>query len=98
MAELATCYASTQTEVANTDCVVLEFVSEIVLAFGHGTDEDADALLRVQSLDIVGHSHNGCFETQSNLPAVRWQVICNRILNDFKELLLGCCGTDGHAM
>jgi len=98
MAELATCYTGTQTEVANTDCVVFELVREIVFAFGHGTDEDADALFRAQSLYVVGYSHNGCFKAQSNLAAIRWQMVSNWILNYFEELLRGSCGTDGHAM
>lgn len=43
MAELAAGDAGTQAEIADADCVVLEFVREVVFAFRHGSDKHANA-------------------------------------------------------
>lgn len=43
MAKLAAGHAGTQTVIADTDGFILEFISKVVLPFGHGADEDTDA-------------------------------------------------------
>lgn len=43
VAKLAAGHAGTQTVIADTDGLVLEFISKVVLPFGHGADEDTDA-------------------------------------------------------
>ena len=62
VAELAAGDAGAEAVVADADGVVLELVGEVVLAFGHGTDEDADALLQSEVGDVVSDSHDGCIE------------------------------------
>lgn len=89
MAKLATCNAGTEIEVANTDRVVLELIREVVVSFGHGSDENCDALILVQSFDVVSHSNHLGVEAQCHLPAIGREVIGDWILNDLDELLLG---------
>lgn len=45
MAEFAARHARTQTVVTDTDGLVLEGISKVVMAFRHRSNEDADALL-----------------------------------------------------
>lgn len=56
MTKFAACDAGAQAEIADTDDVVLELVSECVGAFRHGADEDTDALVRTQVGDVVLNS------------------------------------------
>lgn len=88
MAKLAACNTGTKTVVADGDGVVLEVVGKVILAFGHGTNEDADALVGCQCLDVVSWAYDGGFKRQGHLPAVGWQVIGDGILDDFEKLLL----------
>lgn len=46
MTELTACDTSTKTVIADTDRLVLEAIGEVVFAFGHCTDKDADAFVR----------------------------------------------------
>ena len=88
VAELAARYASAEAVVADTDRIVLVHIREVVCAFCHGADKDADALFWTQVCDIVSHSDHWRIEGQSDFPAVRWQMIRNRILDDFQKLFL----------
>jgi hypothetical protein len=94
VAELAARYTGTEIEVADTDGVVLDGIGEVIAALGHGTDENTDALVLVQALDVVAHSDDLGIETEGDLPAVRGEMVCDRILNDLDELLLGGGGAD----
>lgn len=58
MAELAASNTGTERIVADTDRVVLELIRERIVALGHGTDEDANALLGSKILNVVPHSHD----------------------------------------
>lgn len=89
MAELAACNAGTETPVANTDRVVLEVIREVVIALGHGPDENSNAFVLVQSVDVVPYANNFGFEAERNLAAIRRKVVCDGILNDLDELFLG---------
>lgn len=73
--EFAAGNTSAETVVADGDGVVLELVREIVASLGHGTDEDAHALLGTERLDIVVHTHDGGVETERNLAAVGREVV-----------------------
>jgi hypothetical protein len=86
--ELATGNTCGKTVVANTDGFVLESIGKVVFAFGHGTDEDADALRGAQRVDVISDSYDICVKTQGDLPAIGWQVVRDRVLDDFEELLL----------
>ena len=88
VAKLAAGYAGAEAVVADADGVVLELVGEAVLAFGHGTDEDADALLQSEVGDVVSDSHNGRVEGQGHFAAVRWKVVNDWIFDDLEELFL----------
>jgi hypothetical protein len=88
VAELAASHTGTQTVVADTDGVILERVGKVVVAFGHGTDEDRNALLGTQRLNVVLGADHGGIETHGHLAAVRGQVVGDRVLDDLEELLL----------
>lgn len=53
VAEFAASNAGTEVELADGDGVVLDGVGKVVVAFGHGSDEDSDALVGVQTLDVI---------------------------------------------
>ncbi len=63
MTELAARNTGTKTVITYADCVVLEAVGEIILALGHSTDKDADALLGSQVCNIVADPHDLSVET-----------------------------------
>lgn len=84
MAESATGDTGTQTEVADTDRVVLEFVCEGIVTLGHGSDKDADALLRCKVGNVVADTDNGRVETEGDLAAVGREVVGDGILNDLQ--------------
>ena len=84
VAKLAAGYAGAEAVVADADGIVLVLVGEAVLAFGHGTDEDAGALLRSKVGDVVSNSNNGRVEGQSHFAAVRWKVVSDWILDDLE--------------
>lgn len=88
VAELAAGYAGAEAVVADADGVVLVLVGEAVLAFGHGTDEDADALLRSKVGDVVSNSNNGRVEGESHFAAVGWKMVSDWILDDLEKLFL----------
>lgn len=72
VAELAASNTGRERVIADRNGVVLELVREVVIALGHCTYEDADALFCAKVLDVVAHSDHGCVEGQSNLSAVWW--------------------------
>lgn len=88
MAELAAGNTGTKTVVADTDSIVLEGVGKVVVALGHGTDEDGDTLVRVQCLQIILGADHGRLETHGHLAAVGGQVVGDRVLNNLKEFFL----------
>lgn len=98
MAELAACHTGTETVVADTDRIVLEFVCEVVAPLRNCSNEDADALVRAKRLDVILDTHHRCIETQSDLPAVGRQVISDRVFDDLQQLLLGIRGANGESM
>lgn len=95
MAEFTAGHTSTQAEVADTDGVILEGISKVIMTLGHGTDKNTNALICIQRLDIVCCSDHGCLETESHLTAVGRQVIGNGILDDLQQLLLRVGRADG---
>ena len=64
------------------------------MALGHGTDEDRNALLGAQRLDIVLGTDHGGVETHRHLTAVRGQMVGDRVLDDLEELLLRVGGAN----
>lgn len=98
MAEFAAGNACAQTVVADTDGVVLEGVGEIVVALGHGTDEDTHALVGSQGLEVIPGPDNGRLVTERHLPAVGGQVIGDGVFDDLEQLLLRVGGADGETV
>ena len=88
MAELAACYAGTQAIVADTDRFVLEGISKVIMALGHGPNEDADALLRCQGLEIILHSYHGGLKTHCHFAAVGRKMIRDRVFNNSQQFFL----------
>jgi hypothetical protein len=70
VAEFAASDTGAKAVIADTDRFVLESVGEIVFAFGHGTNEDADAFRGLKFVDIISDSYHLGVETQSDLSAI----------------------------
>lgn len=98
VAKLGACHTSGQTEVADGDLLVHKLVGEIVGSFRHGANEHADALIWLQGFHILPDLHNRRIETECDLPAVRRQVIRDRVLDNLQQLLLGVCRANRQAM
>ena len=88
----------TQTEVADTDRVVLEFVCKGVVTLGHGTNEDAYALLGCEVGNVVADTDDGGVETEGNLAAVGRKVVGDGVLDDLQKLFLRCGRADGQSV
>ena len=58
MAELAAGNAGTEVELANGNAVVLDVIREVVVALGHGTNENCNTLALVKTTDVVADSYN----------------------------------------
>src|SRR3569833_432162 len=95
VAELAAGDAGREAIVADGDLLIHILVGEVVRAFGHGSDEDADALVSAQGVDVVSDANDIRLEAQRHLPAVRRQVVGDGVLDDTEELLLRVSGSDG---
>src|SRR5690242_4110314 len=89
MTELAACYAGTEIEVADSDAIILDCVCEVVIALGHSTNKDCDALVLAETSDIVAQSYYFSIETKGNLAAVGRQMIGDGVLDHLDQLFLG---------
>jgi len=94
MAKFTACHTCTQTVVADTDGVIFEGVGKVIVTLGHGTNEDANALVGTQRLDVVGGPHHRSLETESHLPAVGGKMVRDGVLDNLQQLLLGVCRAD----
>lgn len=86
--EFAAGNAGTEVEVADTDAIILDGIGKIIVALGHSADKDCDALVLIEAPDVVAQAHNLSIETESDLPAVGWQVIGDGVFDDLDQLLL----------
>lgn len=98
MAEFAAGNAGTEIELADGDAVILDAVGEVVTALGHGSDEDGDAFLGMQALDVVAHAHDLGVEAEGDLAAVGREVVGDGVLDDLDELFVRGGGADLVAM
>jgi hypothetical protein len=98
VAELAAGDTGAQTIVAYGNGVVFEIIGEVVTAFSHGTHKDADALVGLQSFDIVTHTNQLGVERQGHLSAFGREVVGDGILDHLEQLLLRIDGPDGQLM
>jgi len=88
MAEFTACNACAQAVVRDGNGLILEGISKVVLALGHSSHKDTDALFRSQCLDEVSHFDNFSIETESDFAAIWRKVVCDGVLDDLQELLL----------
>jgi len=98
MTELAASNTCTKREIANTDRVILELISKVVLALGHRTNKDTDALLWSQLHHVVSWLDDFCIKTECDFATVWRQMLYNGILDDLQKLLLRGDTTDGQAV
>ena len=88
MRELAASNTCGQAVVADTDGLVPEGISEVVFAFGHGSNKDTNTLVGLEGIDIVSDSDDLGVETQGHLPAVGREMVCDGVFDDLEKLLL----------
>lgn len=88
VAEFTAGHAGAEAVVADGDGVVFERIGKIVAAFRHGTDEDTNALIRIQSLDVISNADNLSIEREGDFSAFGRKVIRDWVLDDLEELLL----------
>jgi hypothetical protein len=98
VAELAASHTGTETVVTDTDGLVLERIGKVIVTLGHGTDEDSNALVGLQCLQVVLGADHGCLKTHGDLAAVGRQVVGDRVLNNLQELFLRVGGADGKSV
>lgn len=91
VAELAACNAGTEVEVAYADAVVFDSVCKVIVALCHSTDEDCNALVLVETSNVVAEAYNLGVETESHFAAVGWQMIGDGVLDHLNQLLLRRC-------
>ena len=72
VAEFAARDACAEAVITDTDSLVLKGIGEVVFAFRHGTDKDADALVGRQGLDIIPDSDNLRVKAEGDFPAIGW--------------------------
>lgn len=82
VAELAAGHASGEAEVTDRYLIVHIRVSEVVRTLGHGTNEDADALVGVELVDVAPDAHGRGVEAESDLAALWGQVIGDGVVDD----------------
>lgn len=98
MAEFAAGDTGRQAVVADGDLLVHEGIGKIVGALGHGSDKDADALVLVERVDVVAHTHDALVKTQGDLTAVGGEVVGDGVLDDAEQLLLRVSRADREAV
>lgn len=98
VAEFAARDTGRETVVANGDLLVNKLIRKVIRSLGHGSNEDADALLIVEVFDVFSDADQLRVETESDLAAVGWKVIGDGVLDDLEEFLLGVDGSDGESV
>lgn len=88
MAKFTACNTCTQVVAADAYSIILDRIREVVVSFGHGSDEDTDTFVFVQTLDVVAHAHNLRVEAKCDLSAVGREVVRNWVFDYLNELLL----------
>lgn len=89
VAELAACHTGRKGVVADGDLLIYHGVGEAVVALGHGSHENTDALFGLQSLNVIATPDQLGVKTQGYLPAIWRQVVSNGVLNYAQKLLVG---------
>lgn len=58
MAEFAACNAGTKIELADGNTVILDMICKVIVALGHGADEDGNALVLVEAGNVIADTYN----------------------------------------
>lgn len=98
VAELAAGHTSRERVVADSNLLVHKRIGKAVVTLCHGTNEDADALLRVEGLNEVATAHERSIEAQGHLAAIRGQVVSDGVLDHTEKLLVGVGRANGKPM
>ncbi len=98
VAKFAASHTGTETVVTDTDGFVLERVGKVVFPFGHGADEDTDALRRTEGVDVISDPDDVGVETEGNLATVRGEVVGDGVFDDLEQLLLRVDRADGKSV
>jgi len=72
VAKLATGHTGTETVIADANRVVFEFIREVIPAFGHRPDENADTFRGAQRIDVVFDPDDGRLKTEGDFAAIGW--------------------------
>lgn len=88
MAELAAGHTGRKAIVADGYLLINISVGKIIGTLRHGANEHADGLVGPETIDVLADAHDRGIETQRDLPAVGWQVVRDRVLNDLEQFLL----------
>lgn len=88
MAEFAACNAGTKAPVADTDRVVFKVIREVVITLCHSSNEDRNAFVLIQAMNVIPHANNLGLEAEGDFAAVRGKVVGDRILDDLNQFLL----------
>lgn len=88
MAKLAAGDAGRETEIADGDLLIDVCVGKVVGALSHGTDKDADTLIRVEPVDVAPDMGDRGVEAESDLAALGRQMFGDRVVDDAEQLLL----------
>lgn len=84
VAELAAGNTCAQTEVADTDGVILKGVGEVVLTFGHGANKHTHTLFWSQVCNVVTDAYDLGVKAQSHFAAVWRQMVGDWIFDDLE--------------
>ena len=81
MTEFAASNTGTEAEIADTNRLILEIIGKVVLSFRHGADENTDAFIWCEALDVVFDPDHFSLEAQCDFPAIWRKVTRNGILD-----------------
>lgn len=84
IAKFATRYAGTEAVVAYADSVVLEAIGKVIVTFGHGTHENANALFWPYVFNVVLDPNDVGIVAECNFAAIRWKMIRDGIFDDLE--------------
>ena len=98
VAELGACHRGGEGKVADRDFLVDVLVGKVVVTLGHGTNENADALIWLQGLHVLADLDDWCVEGKRDLAAVWWEVVGDWVLDHLEELLLRVRGANREAV
>ena len=98
VAKFATRHTSTQTVVADADCIVLVGVGKIVVSFGHRTDKYANTFFGSKVRNVISNANDRSFIAEGDFPTERRQMIGDGVLDDLEKLFLRVHRPNGKSM